>query len=275
MKSLKRAMQGAFRSTLTLISPKLNTAVTYRVKFGRKLDLTRPTTFNEKVLWLKFNTYWNNDTVKQCADKLRVRDYLEQHGYGYLLNELIASYEDVDSIDFSTLPDRFAIKLNVGCACNIIVQDKSKLDIEATKNTMRKWLKNNYWLGWSEMQYKDVKPCILIEKYLGGDDGSLPVDYKFYCMNGKATSVMVCEERDGIHHPPGLDGSRHQHRCRRDFHRSCHVVLQRLQSYTGSFGHHVQRVASRRLPAVLHGRVVPLHHETYHLQLCIPPHRLV
>jgi len=201
MKSLKRAMQGAFRSTLTLISPKLNTAVTYRVKFGRKLDLTRPTTFNEKVLWLKFNTYWNNDTVKQCADKLRVRDYLEQHGYGYLLNELIASYEDVDSIDFSTLPDRFAIKLNVGCACNIIVQDKSKLDIEATKNTMRKWLKNNYWLGWSEMQYKDVKPCILIEKYLGGDDGSLPVDYKFYCMNGKATSVMVCEERDGIHHP--------------------------------------------------------------------------
>ena len=116
MKSLKRAMQGAFRSTLTLISPKLNTAVTYRVKFGRKLDLTRPTTFNEKVLWLKFNTYWNNDTVKQCADKLRVRDYLEQHGYGYLLNELIASYEDVDSIDFSTLPDRFAIKLNVGCA---------------------------------------------------------------------------------------------------------------------------------------------------------------
>lgn len=80
-------------------------------------------------------------------------------------------------------------------------EHKSKLDIEATKNTMRKWLKNNYWLGWSEMQYKDVKPCILIEKYLGGDDGSLPVDYKFYCMNGKATSVMVCEERDGIHHP--------------------------------------------------------------------------
>ncbi len=44
---------------------------------------------------------------------------------------------------------------------------------------------------------------------------------------------------------------------------------------TGSSGHHVQRVASRRLPAVLHGRVVPLHHETYHLQLRIPPHRLV
>ena len=201
MKSVKKSLQGAFRSTLTLISPKLNTAVTYRVKFGRKLNLSNPHTINEKVLWLKFNTYWNNETIKQCADKLKVRDYLEQHGYGYLLNDLIGAYDDVDLIDFSKLPDQFALKLNVGCACNIIVRDKSKLNIEATKETMRKWLKANYWLGWSEMQYKGVKPCILVEKYLGGDDGSLPVDYKFYCMNGKATSVMVCEDRDGVHHP--------------------------------------------------------------------------
>ena len=59
----------------------------------------------------------------------------------------------------------------------------------------------NYWLGWSEMQYKGVKPYILVEKYLGDEDGNLPVDYKFYCMNGKASSVMVCQDRDGVHHP--------------------------------------------------------------------------
>ena len=201
MKSVKNTLQGAFRSALTLISPKLNTAVTYRVKFGRKLDLDTPHTFNEKVLWLKFNTYWNNDTIKQCADKLKVRDYLDQRGFGNLLNDLLGVYDDVDLIDFSKLPNQFALKLNVGCSCNMIVRDKSKLDIDAAKKTMRKWLKANYWLGWSEMQYRGVKPCILVEKYLGNDDGSLPVDYKFYCMNGKANSVMVCEGRDGVHHP--------------------------------------------------------------------------
>lgn len=201
MKSIKKTLQRVFRSTLTLISPKLNTEVTYRVKFGRKLNLHNPQTINEKILWLKFNTYWGNDVIKQCADKLRVRDYLEEHGFGYLLNGLIGAYDNVDDIDFAKLPNQFALKLNVGCACNIIVSDKSKLDIENTKQTMRKWLKANYWLGWSEMQYKGVKPCILIEEYLGAADGTLPVDYKFYCMNGKATSVMVCEDRDGIHHP--------------------------------------------------------------------------
>ena len=201
MKSLKKTLQGAFRSTLTVISPKLNTEVTYRVKFGRKLNLSNPQTINEKVLWLKFNTYWENDTIKQCADKLRVRDYLEQRGFDHLLNGLIGAYENVDDIDFSKLPNQFALKLNVGCACNIIVSDKSKLNIENAKKTMKKWLSANYWLGWSEMQYKGVKPCILIEEYLGDEDGTLPVDYKFYCMNGKATSVMVCEDRDGVHHP--------------------------------------------------------------------------
>ena len=75
--SIKQKLADVFRSGLTLISPKLNTAVCYRVKFKRKLDLENPVTLNEKILWLKFHTYWENPTVKQCADKLRVRDYLK------------------------------------------------------------------------------------------------------------------------------------------------------------------------------------------------------
>ena len=194
--SIKTKAAGIFRSALTLISPRLNTAVSYRVKFGRRWDIEHPKTLNDKILWLKFNTYWENPTIKQCADKLRVRDYLTEHGFGDLLNELIGVYYNVDDIDWDSLPDQFALKLNVGCACNIIVSDKSKLDIEAAKAKMRKWLKSNYWLGWSEMQYKDVKPCILVERYLGSPDGTLPEDYKFYCLNGEAKYVMVCVDRE-------------------------------------------------------------------------------
>lgn len=194
--SMKAKLAGMFRSVLTLISPKLNTSVCYRVKFKRKLDWQHPITLNDKILWLKFHTYWNNPTIKQCADKLRVRDYLIDHGFGDLLNELLGVYYDVDDIDWASLPEQFALKLNVGCACNIIVSDKSKLDAETAKEKMRKWLKANYWLGWSEMQYKGVKPCILIEKYLGSPDGALPEDYKFYCMNGEAKYVMVCVDRE-------------------------------------------------------------------------------
>ena len=53
-----------------------------------------------------------------------------------------------------------------------------------------------YYLEYAEMQYKDVEPVILIEKYLGGANGELPEDYKFYCINGKCCLIMVCQDRD-------------------------------------------------------------------------------
>ena len=199
-KKIVKAAAHLFRCTLTLISPMLNTKVTYWVKFKKRLDLNHPVTLNEKILWLKFHTYWNNPTVKQCADKLRVREYVENRGMGRLLNELIAVYDDVDEIDWASLPQQFALKLNVGCGCNLIVADKNSLNIGKAKKTLKKWLRSNYWLGWSEMQYQGVKPRILVEQYLGSETGALPEDYKFYCFNGEARYVMVCVDREiGAH----------------------------------------------------------------------------
>lgn len=195
--SVKSTVAGIFRSALTIISPMLNTKVTYRFKFKRKLDLEHPLTLNDKILWLKFNTYWDNPVIKQCADKYRVRDYVKQKGCSQLLIDLIGIYYNVKDIDWAALPNQFVIKLNIGCGYNVIVNDKKNLDIEITKKKLAKWLKShNYYLRYSEMQYKDVKPCILIEKYMCEEDGTPPLDYKFYCMNGKSNMVMVCVDRE-------------------------------------------------------------------------------
>lgn len=185
-----------FRRTLTRISPKLNTKVTYYFKFKKKLDLNNPKTLNDKILWLKFNTYWNNSLVKQCADKYKVRDYIKDKNCSEILNELIGVYDRVEDIQWNSLPKSFALKLNVGCGKNIIVSNKENLNVAETKEILKKWLKEkDHYLGYSEMQYKGVKPYVLIEKYLGSEDGELPTDYKFYCLNGKAKYVMVCVDR--------------------------------------------------------------------------------
>ena len=181
---------------MTLLSPKLNTRVLYRLKFGKKWDEIHPITLNDKILYLKYHQYWNNSTIAQCADKFAVRKYLENAGFGDLLNELLGVYEFVEDIPWEKLPNQFALKLDVGCGCNIICTDKKNLDIESTKRTLKKWLKSEYWKTYAEMQYKDVKKYILIEKYLGSSDGVLPVDYKFYCFNGKAKYVMTCVDRE-------------------------------------------------------------------------------
>lgn len=197
---IKEKAAKIFRSGLTLVSPKLNTKVTYYVKFHRKLDLSNPKTLNEKILLLKLNNYWNDPLIKQCADKYRVRDYITQQGMANLLNPLIADYEDVDEIQWNDLPSSFALKLNVGCGCNIIVNDKKNLNIDATKSILRKWMRKKFYLEHSEMQYKDVKPRILVEKYLGDIDGNRPQDYKFYCMNGECKAILLCVNRNADGH---------------------------------------------------------------------------
>lgn len=201
MNRIKTYFTKFFRRMLTRISPKLNTSVIYRMKFKRKWDENNPITFNDKILWLKFHTYWKNELVIQCADKYAVREYIKKAGQEELLIKLYGVYENVEDIPWDNLPKQFVLKLNTGCGCNIIVVDKDKLDINFAKSKLCKGMKEKYYLDYSEMHYKDIKPLILIEEYIGSDDGRPPIDYKFYCMNGKAVYVMVCEDRDGINHP--------------------------------------------------------------------------
>ena len=196
--SIKLKADNLFRQTLTAISPKLNTEVCYRVKFGRKLNMVNPATFNEKVLYLKFHDYKDNELVRQCADKYRVRNYIKKIGFEEILNDIYGVYDNANNIPLEgdILPDKFAIKLNVGSGYNMIVTDKKSLDRDKVVKQLSKWFHAKPWLGYSEMQYKGVKPVLIVEKYLGEADNTPPVDYKFYCYDGRAEYVMLCVNRD-------------------------------------------------------------------------------
>ncbi|NLW01188.1 MAG: glycosyl transferase [Clostridiales bacterium] len=204
-------LKSNFYCMLTIISPVLNTKVRYRHAFHKKLDLTNPQTLNEKVLWLKLKLYMYNPLVIQCADKYRVREYVENCGCGEILNELYSVYDTVDDIDWEELPDQFVLKWNFGAGCNIICTDKTRMNKEQTLNTLRKWGRKKYWLPYSEMQYKYIPKKMVCEKLLGFDissktrpdakDWVASEDYKVYCFNGKPKFIMVCVGRGTDSHP--------------------------------------------------------------------------
>ena len=50
----------------------------FKIMLKQKLNLDNPTTFNEKIQWYKLNYCAKNDLVVQCADKYRIREYLEE-----------------------------------------------------------------------------------------------------------------------------------------------------------------------------------------------------
>lgn len=64
---------------------------------------------------------------------------------------------------------------------------------------LNKWMhKNQYYRGGLEWAYKNVKPKIIVEKYLEEMGKSIINDYKFFCFDGQPKFVQIDMER-GIH----------------------------------------------------------------------------
>lgn len=194
MKMIKHTVKSALKISANF-SPEFCAKAHYFIKFKKKLNLRNPSTFNEKIQWLKFNEF-SNDIYTLCADKYKVREYVSSKGCGEILNELYGVYDNPQSIDYDALPEKFALKCNHGAGYNIICDDKSSLDIEKTNKQLHYWLKQDFSTLFIEPQYKKIERKILCEKYIENERGGFPDDYKFYCFNGKPYAVMVCKERE-------------------------------------------------------------------------------
>ena len=163
----------------------------FKIVLKKNLNLDNPQTFNEKMQWLKLYYFPFNKTAIKCADKYAVRGYIEEKGYGNLWVPLVGHWEDAKSIDWDTLPDKFVLKCNHGCAYNIVCNDKSKLDIKKTTSQLNKWMKEDFGAFNIELHYSKIKPHIITcEEFLGENI----TDYKFFCFNGEPKFIYVSND---------------------------------------------------------------------------------
>lgn len=170
----------------------------YEYFSGKKLNLKNPQEFNEKIEWYK--VYYRPKILTQLADKYEVRFYVEKKIGAKYLNELYAVYDSANTIDFDILPNQFVVKANHTNSQNLIVKDKNTLDKKKAIQLFNKWLsKNQYYKKGQEWAYKNIKPKLVIEKYLKEKDKTTLVDYKFYCFNGKAKFIDVHMDREEDH----------------------------------------------------------------------------
>lgn len=179
------------RYALTSLSPELSVRTLYRIYHRTKLNLQDPQTLDEKIQWMKLHYYKDNELVKQCADKLRVREYVKECGLEHILNPLFGTYQHANEINWNELPDKFVLKWNFGCGGNVICSDKAKLNIPATIRDLNRFEKMKFHLIAAEPQYNFPKR-LLCEQFIETEDGHSPVDYKFYCFNGEAKYVLCC-----------------------------------------------------------------------------------
>lgn len=160
----------------------------FKIVLGKKLNLDDPKTFNEKIQWMKLYYYPRSKRVVTCADKYAVRNYIKKRGYGDKLVPLLGAWKKASDIDWESLPDQFVLKCNHGCAYNIVVADKNKIDKKAAEKQLDTWMKEDFGAFNIEIHYSRIKPhMITCEQYLGANI----TDYKFFCFNGVPKFIYV------------------------------------------------------------------------------------
>ena len=156
--------------------------------YGKVPNLNSPKSFSEKLLcrMLSLN---RNPSLNYVADKFAARTYAARRVGEQHLVKLLWHGHDPGKIPFESLPEEYVIKTNHAYNQVIVVKDNpNRTDII---NKISVWLKVNYYWSNREGQYYHIEPRIMIEEYLKNQDGSGPLDYKFWCFNGKPEVVHV------------------------------------------------------------------------------------
>ncbi|WP_123955327.1 ATP-grasp fold amidoligase family protein [Flavobacterium cheongpyeongense] len=170
------------------------TKAKYFSKNNRILNLETPKEFMEKIQWLKLYHY--KEEYGQYVDKFDVRSFVETKIGKEYLNEIIGVYNTVDEIDFENLPKQYVIKGTHGSGYNLIVKNALLINKESERNKLSKFLRSNYYNKYRETIYKNIKPRLLIEKYISNCDEGL-IDYKFYCFHGQPKYILVKKVENG------------------------------------------------------------------------------
>ncbi|MDE6019917.1 MAG: hypothetical protein K2H01_02815 [Ruminococcus sp.] len=196
----KDILIGLLGKTARFWPDKIFLEVSYFLRTGKRLDLSNPITFTEKLNWLKINDIHAEYSllVDKYTAKTVVKDKL---GNADIIIETLGVWSEPQDIDFDLLPNKFVLKTTNGGGNNnvVICEDKNLLSQEVIKHRLR--LQGGAKLyDWSrEYPYKNFKPKIIAEKLLENRTGDIP-DYKFFCFNGKVKFLKIDTTRHISHH---------------------------------------------------------------------------
>lgn len=179
--------------------PALLVKVRYCARFHKLLNLDNPKTLNEKILYMSLKT----DTTlwTRLADKYSVREYVVECGLSNILVPIYGRWDDVNKIDFESLPQGFVLKTVQGSGDIIIVKNKKLIDRHKVLVSMHKAINTVYGELEGGKHYMRIKPAVIAEALLENDSTSLKystsiIDYKIWCFNGKPHYIWACCNRD-------------------------------------------------------------------------------
>ncbi len=181
------------RYALRWLPDKQYIQLNYFAHFHKFANLKNPSTYNEKLNWLKL--YDRKPEYVKLVDKYEVKSIIANMiGDEYIIPTL-GVWDRFDDINFDELPNQFVLKCTHDSEGLVIVKDKNSLDICAAKEKIENSLKQNFYYIGREWPYKNVKPRIIAEQYMEDHTDRELRDYKFFCFDGAPKALFIATDR--------------------------------------------------------------------------------
>lgn len=162
-------------------------------KLGYYPNFNAPKSFNEKVNFRMIHD--RNPLHSQFANKLAVRDYVTQTIGQEHIVPILATYQHVDEIDITKLPQRFVLKCTHDSGSSIICTDKSQFDLQKAKDKLSFHLLKNLYYITRERHYKNIPAQIICEEYIDLFEQKkrklVPETCRIHCFSGKPVYAEI------------------------------------------------------------------------------------
>lgn len=175
-----------------LLSDKCFLELSYELHMGYRPDLDHPTTFNEKIQWLKLHD--RHEEYAKMVDKFHAKEFAASIIGKEHIIQTLGVYDSVDRIDWDALPQKFVLKCTHDSGGLLVCRDKGRLDINKAAARLNKALHTNFWYRQREWAYKGVKPRIICEELMEDErQRNGLTDYRFFCFGGEPRFMYVSD----------------------------------------------------------------------------------
>ena len=180
-----------------LVSNRRQQQLSMCLRVGYWPRIESPRTLNEKIMHRKL--YTDDERFVRVEDKWTARAYVRNHWNAEILPEVYHVTETPSTIPFDALPDEYVVKPSHLMGKVIFVDEDESPDESTIESRCRDWLDRTHGVSKGEYWYDEIDPRILIEERLRAEDGSTPIDYKFFVFHGTVEYVQTNLDRFDDH----------------------------------------------------------------------------
>lgn len=180
----------------------------YRRKFGRELNLAKPTAYTEKLI--RKMLFDRNPLLPVTSDKLRVRDFAVESGRAHGVSvepvpllQAVARPRDLFVEDY---PDGVVMKANHGSRMNRFYNSATDIDVTMARRTAAAWLSTPFGFWSQQWAYQPIPRRILVERLLENGPGVVASDYKLFMFHGECALIRAIHDRFGDKNGTTYDG---------------------------------------------------------------------